>query len=1112
MHCRSGDVVSIGVKYMSIRVALLLGLSIACASANANSIQAPAEIPDGVTIVDADAALTQSAAQRTYIVQMTGDPGLRYEGGVAGFAATAPDADGEYAANASHVQQYASHLTSRHDALLNALGATDRKIYSYSHTMNGFAARLTADEVAALRKHADVVKVFEDFAYTINTNNTSDFLGLNDRKNGLRKRLRLKGEDIVIGVIDTGAVPQHPSFAETRDFDLPAFCDDPQYRWQKRICKRLEKIRDKVVYDEPEDWNGICQVGEGWTEDDCNNKLIGARYYVNGFTNPDGTLNLVEGEFVSPRDSSGHGSHTASTAGGNNVIARLNGQRVARISGMAPRARISVYKACWLAPGADNFSCFFSDSAAATEDAVLDGVDVINFSVGTAPTFVDTQDLAFLDATSAGVFVARSAGNDGPGFGTTNAGEPWVTSVAASTTDGTNFTLGAVVNSPDSVAGSYPALEGAITQPLSESGIVSGDLVAADPIDACGAGLNNTIDGNFALIARGSCSFVEKVENAVNAGATAIFMYSDDRPKTIMGGDATPITSSVPGVMIDNDAGLAILAVVEGGETVNVTLDGDALATEELEGNIMADFSSRGPYLFEENWLKPDITAPGVRILAADSPDQADGSAGGLFGYKQGTSMSSPHIAGLAALVREARPDWSPAQIKSALMTTARQDVVKEDGETPADPFDYGAGHVDPNFAVSPRLTYDAGVIDYLVASCGTNALIPPLTNELCEFFADSGFSTNPSDLNLPSVAIGALPGSQTVTRTVTAVADYQKPSYWWWWHKPKKDNKPRYYTAEVEAPPGFTVEVTPSHLYLAPGQSASYDLTITNESAVPNSWQFGAVTWTSKKGNDVRSPIVVNAAAFVTAEEVDGAGADGNASFDLTFGYTGDYTAGVHGLNGAGGLTLATLADGGGASFSFGAGVGGDPSYALAFFDAPPGTAALRYSTYNEYTAGGAGDDIDLYLYYCPGFSCTLVDSSAQAGSNEVVEVQFPIPATPEGDNPYLLFIHAFDMASPATDTITFQHSFGVVDDAGNLTVTAPTFGNVGETVSIGVDWTGLPTGLFGKQLGAISHSDPNGVQALTILDIQNDAGIDICTGGLDALIGRPVEGCPTP
>ena len=314
--------------------------------------------------------------------------------------------------------------------------------------------------------------------------------------------------------------------------------------------------------------------------------------------------------------------------------------------------------------------------------------------------------------------------------------------------------------------------------------------------------------------------------------------------------------------------------------------------------------------------------------------------------------------------------------------------------------------------------------------------------------------------------------------------------------------------------PPGFTVDVSPSTLYLAPGQTASYELTIANVSALPNSWQFGAITWESKKGNDVRSPIALSAAAFVTEENVAATGADGAASFELTFGYTGDYTAGVHGINGPT-ILPRILADGQGAGFSFGAGISGDPSYSAEFLPpVAPGTAAIRISTNDEYTAGGAGDDIDLYLYYCPDFLCTLVDSSANAGSNETVEVRFPLPDV--GNNPYILFIHAFDMASPATDLVAFRRQFGVVDDAGNFTVNAPSFGNVGETVSIDAAWTGLPTGAFAKQLGAISHSDPNGVQGLTVFDFQNDPGEFICSDSirpaLEGLLGRPLEGCPAP
>ena len=464
-----------------------------------------------------------------------------------------------------------------------------------------------------------------------------------------------------------------------------------------------------------------------------------------------------------------------------------------------------------------------------------------------------------------------------------------MTTVGASTLSGTGFALAAAINSPDSVAGDYAALEGAITQPLTESGDVTADLTAADPVDAC-VPLANTIDG-IALIARGACSFVAKVENAVAAGASAVLMYTDSRPKTVMGGPPSPTTLSVPGVMIDNADGVALLDELTAGNTVNGTLSAGNFTTEVLEGNIMADFSSRGPYLVESDWLKPDITAPGVRILAAYSPDQADGSAGDIFGYLQGTSMSSPHIAGLAALVVQAHPDWSPAQVKSALMTTARQDLVKEDGATPTDPFDYGAGHVDPNKAVDPGLTYDAGLIDYLAATCGT--VSPLISPSDCDFVENTlGFSTEPADLNLPSIAIGQLPGSQTITRTVTAVRGYKGP------HGFYGSNGPRTYYAMVEEPEGYSVEVSPSSMRLRPGETATYEVTITNESAPPGQWFFGSLTWTDKRKHSVRSPIAVNGVALIAPPEIEEEGTEGGLDFDVTFGYTGDYTAGTHGIN----------------------------------------------------------------------------------------------------------------------------------------------------------------------------------------------------------------------
>jgi hypothetical protein len=1053
--------------------------------------QAPA-IDGSALTLDAASQPVRSGPTKTYVVRMAHQPAASYDGSLTGYAATAPEKGKRYNGRSARVQKYSGMLTREHDKALKSVGANGRKIYSYTHAMNGFAARLTDAEAAALRSKKNVVSVWEDYAIDIDTSETSEFLGLTDSQEGLRNRFGLKGENVIVGILDTGAVQEHPSFSDNRLHELPAYCEDPQGKPQANECNRLRRELSKTVYGPPPaGWNGICQIGEAWSEADCNNKLIGARWYVDGFLAGRGSV--VDGEFLSPRDSSGHGSHTASTAAGNeNVPANLAGTDVGIISGMAPRARVAVYKVCWLSPGASNFSCFFSDSAAATDAAVADGVDVINFSVGTAASFTDPQDLAFLDATAAGVSVARSAGNDGPGFATTNAGEPWVTSVAASTADGEIFTLDAIINSPDSVAGAYSALEGAITGPLAELGPITDDVVAAEPIEAC-TPLSNSIDGKIALIARGSCTFVAKVENAVAAGASAILMYTDDRPKTVMGGTATPITTSVPGVMIDREPGLAIFAELEGGATVNATLDAGALTPEPRVGNIMAGFSSRGPFRTEANWVKPDITAPGVNILAANTPDQADGSVGGLFGYLGGTSMSSPHIAGLMALVKEAQPGFSPAQVKSALMTTARQDIVKEDGATDADPFDFGAGHVDPNKAVSPGLTYDAGLLDYLAASCGT--VTPLLTPDDCDFVENEfGLSTDPADLNLPSIGVDGVPGTKTVTRTVTAVKPFVGRGRYGN-DGPVDDggnNSANRYDAVIEAPPGFDVSVNPSTFTLLPGESAEFEVTITNVSAPPGEWRFGSLTWTNRKGIDVRSPIAVNAAAFVAPDEIDLTGISGSDSFDIAFGYTGDYIPQVHGLNEPTPF-LAIVEDDPFDEFEF---LG--PGVTIAFLDeVPAGTALARWTTYNEYTSGN--DDIDLYLYYCPNFSCTQIASSGNPDSDELVEVLLPVN-DPNITDPYLVFAHGFDTEGglPA-DVILFYNEFGLDDDAGNMTITsAPGSAVLGESGTINYEWNGLREGVGAKQLGAISHSDASGILDITIIDIQNDEGFGICDFGI--------------
>jgi subtilisin family serine protease len=974
------------------------------------------------------------SASKVYIVQLAAKPAASYQGGIAGFAKTAPAKGQRYNAQTSEAQQYAQRLVSQHDTLLRSVGASDKKLYSYVHAMNGFAAKLTRGQAAKLQKSPSVRRVWEDRRVPLDTNNTPSYLGITNADHGLRNALGLTGEGIIIGDIDSGAIQEHPSFDDT-GFDAP-----------------------------PAGWAGICQGGQGWSINDCNNKLIGARWFAAGFLSGS---DIVEGEILSPRDSDGHGTHTATTAAGNKVRATLNGVRVgAWVGGMAPRARIAVYKACYQAPDAPQAGCDFADTVAATDAAVADGVDIINFSIGTAQDFTDPQDIAFLGAFDAGVVVSRSSGNEGPGFGTTAAGEPWVITVAASTHRGDAFAQATRINAPAPVAGDYASFEGAITQPLVDSGPITDDVVATNPADACTA-----IDpvAGIALIARGACDFSVKIENAVDAGASAVIVYSQaGNPKVIMGGTASAATQSIPGVMVDNEVGVALVEQLDNAQTVNATLSAGIFVTERLTGNIMADFSSRGAYTTEPNWLKPDVSAPGVQVLAGATPEPNDGTTGDFFQYLSGTSMATPHVTGIAALLLEAHPDWTPAMVKSALMTTAGRRMVKEDGVTKADPFDLGSGMIIPNRAVDPGLAYDSWLYEYLAATCGT--VSPLVSPDDCTFLSDNGFSLDPSDLNLASIAVDGLIGSKTVTRTVTNVSDSAST-----------------YTADISSPLGFRTKVNPATLTLGPGESASFEVTISNKNAAPGQWSFGSLTWRDGTHN-VRSPIAVNAQTVDAPDAITGEGADGSTSFDVTFGFNGTYTPGAHGMVEPF-LTQFQVTDDPADEFGFDF---GDDEPLVYLLDAPEGAAALQFALYDAYNEV-SGNDLDLYVFYCPDFACTQVGASLTGTSNELVRVAQPL-SDPNIDDPYAVFVHGFSTVGGAPANGIF-FDWAVEGATGNLTVDpASISARIGQTGTVNATWTGLAEGPAEKWVGAVSHSSDAGIQGLTFISVDNDAGGGYC------------------
>jgi hypothetical protein len=355
--------------------------------------------PTAVAASDgANAAVkAKKPTNNAYIVRMADAPVVAYDGGIAGYQATRPAKGQKIDPNSAKVLRYADFLTRKHDAALAAVGG-GKKLYSYKFSFNGFAAELTEAQVAKLQAMPGVLAIEKDEARSLDTSSTPGFLGLN-APGGLWDQLggvKSAGENVIIGIVDGGIWPESLSFSDRTGQNGNASKDG------------------KLSYQQIPGWHGRCVPGEAFTASNCNQKLIGAQYFNQGWGGNAGIDAQLPWEYNSPRDFGGHGTHTASTAGGNNNVPTTQAASVfGPVSGIAPRARIAAYKVCWETETTG--SCFNTDSVAAIDQAVADGVDVINFSIsGSLTSFRDAVEIAFLYAADAGVFVAASAGNSGP--------------------------------------------------------------------------------------------------------------------------------------------------------------------------------------------------------------------------------------------------------------------------------------------------------------------------------------------------------------------------------------------------------------------------------------------------------------------------------------------------------------------------------------------------------------------------------------------------------------------------------------------------------------------------------------------------------------------------
>lgn len=1006
----------------------------------ATAIEAPARIQaaqDGLQDPDqvpGAAASVAARANNLYIVQMADFPAASYTGGLQGFPATKPNRGQKINPNNPSVIGYAGYLDGRHTEALNGVGG--RKVYDYHYSFNGFAAELSEAQAEALRSVAGVVAVTKDELQTGDTSTTPTFLGL-DAPGGLWDQLGgadRAGEGIIIGVIDSGIWPESLSFSDRTGTNGNATKDG------------------KLSYQQIPGWHGKCTPGEAFNASMCNQKLIGAQHFNAAWGGDEGIEAKRPWEFASARDYNGHGTHAASTAGGNfNVPATGPAAIFGSINGVAPRARIAAYKALWSSEDASVASGFTSDLVAAIDQAVADGVDVINYSIsGTRTDFLDPAEIAFLFAADAGVFVSAPAGNTGPFSSTVAHPSPWIATVAAGThnrngggrgsvTTGSGTTyLGASLAATEVRAGLIDATAAGL--PGADPAMVSRCYTAEDSAANGGDGQAvldpDKVAGKIVICDRGVSTRVNMSLAVKRAGGIGMILVNTS-PSSI-----NADLHHVPTVHLAHTDRPAIKAYA-GGASPTATIHPAELGYDAVPSPVTALFSSRGPLLAGGgDVLKPDVIAPGQDIIAAVAPP---GNQGLSFNVYSGTSGSAAHVAGLAALLKDAHEDWTPMMIKSALMTSA-SNVLDGPATSPTVIFRRGAGHVAPNKAVDPGLVYDSDFVDWLAFLCGTTTGVNPAT---CNALAGAGYSFDPSDLNAASIAIGDLTGAQTVTRTVTNVGRGVAT-----------------YHATVGGLAGFTVAVDPWTLPIGPGESESFRVTFTRTTATLNAYAGGQLTWSDGTHN-VRSPLVVRSVPLAAPARVSGTG--GPISYNVKFGYTGSFTATPRGLIPAT-TTDEIVVDDPADSFSpAGPGVRAIP------VTIPAGTTYARFSLFDANVAPPS--DLDLYVFRVTPLGETLVGISGGATSTEEVNLLNPLAAA------YTVYVHGFAV----TGTATFRLFSWLLGSAAavpsNMAVTAPATATLGSTGTIGLTFSGLVPGT--KYLGSVLYGGAAGMPNPTIVRV---------------------------
>lgn len=967
-----------------------------------------------------------AAGQYTYIVRLKDMALATYDGSIAGLAATNPriakkDLFAKLAKSKMSSQQvrdelrldtkskesiqYTNYLATKQSEFLsqakNQLGSDVEVVYHYKNALNGLALRLTQEQAKKLAALSGVEFVERERMEHMDTDTGPIHIGATEVWEGEGPTAINMGEGVIIGVIDSGVNSDHASFADIGGDG----------------------------YDHTNPWGAGVYVGDcaGDFASMCNDKLIGVRSYASVTDNYDDEAVFGENPPAkNGEDYGGHGSHTASTAGGNILLdvplvdpetgeaegdgINTTGFEFGQISGVAPHANIVAYQICNAGDRGDTYSgCPGAAIIAALDDAVADGVDVLNYSIsGGGNPWRSSTELGFLAAQEAGIFSAVSAGNDGPGANTTSKNAPWYTVVGASTHGrevAFDKEIGAFTGGDTTLAAiDGKSASGGITASIVWAGdYTNSNDPGGDPAQCLQPFPADTFNGEIVVCDRGAIARVSKAINAAAGGAGGFVLGN------VSAGSVNNDVYVVPGIHINQEDGDALRAWLASGEGHTATITAAEGELKVGQADDMAGFSSRGPNNTVADIMTPSVTAPGVSIYAAYSDQQfghdVTGTAPADYAFLQGTSMSAPHTAGAGAVLKSAHPTWTPDNIRSALMLTAVTDVRKEDGETAADVFDMGSGSIRVNLATNTGLVMDETFANYMKANPAVAGV--------------------PLSLNIPSMANTKCIDTCSWTRTFTATKDAS------WTVTTNTPATAPVAPSTTPVPNKMALTVTPSSFDIKAGETQTITVTANVSEAEVNAWNFGDVTLTSAGIPDARLPVMVQASgdnlptdAAIVANRADGSITyTGLKSKELT----GTLTATTYEAKVIEERTLAVP--------------DGSLDYFTITFDAVVPQAVFS-------TSSTEAPDADLRIL---NSSFVRIGSSGSASSNELVSFT-NLPA-----DTYYVVVDAYTASAPgATDAVDVKVSTTQFAETSISEVVTTTITQNASDFDLTLDWEG--------------------------------------------------------